>query len=91
MNIVKLKFKSKGFREILTSGGVQSAVGSAAAAIQSKANANAPASAGGFSCKTWSGKYGGGRWVASVSTTDFASRVAESKDKALSRAVGGGK
>lgn len=86
---VKIKFKSSGFRQILTGSGVQGAVSSAAAAIQSRANANAPAGSEGYSCRTWSGKYGGGRWVASVSTTDYASRVAESKDKVLSQAVGG--
>ena len=37
--------------------------------------------------EAWKGGYGGGRWVASVTTTDHNSMVAESEDKALSKAV----
>lgn len=86
MSEVKIRWKSKGFRQILTGSGTQSAVASAATAIQAKANANA--SSGGFESRTWAGNYGGGRWIASVSSTDRASAIAESTGKALSKAVG---
>lgn len=84
---VNIEFISDGFREILCSGGVQTAVGNAGQIIQDRANANNTRGGRGFSCKTWMGNYGGGRWVASVSTTDFLSKVAETEDKALSKAV----
>ena len=84
---IKIKFISSGFKEILCSGGVQSAVTQAAENICSRANANNTRGGEGFATDTWVGNYGGGRWVASVSTTDHASCVAEAEDKALSRAV----
>ena len=86
---IKIEFKSEGFHEILCGGGVQGAVSSAAEGIQSRANANLNEDSEGFSMHTWMGNYGGGRWVASVNTTDHASCVAESEDKALTRAVSG--
>jgi len=87
--MMKWKWKSKGFREILMSGGTQAAVLSAAGEILAKANANAPANSRTFASKTWKGGYGGGRWIASVQTTDTASAKAEAENKALSKAVGG--
>ena len=85
---IRIKFNSQGFKDILCSGGVQNVVTSAAANIQSKANANNTRGGEGFNAETWMGAYGGGRWVASVFTTDLKSRIAEAEDKALSRAVG---
>lgn len=82
----RIEFISDGFKAILQGDGVKQAVTEAAQEIQQKANANV-AEGEGFSCNTWMGAYGGGRWVASVTTTDKASRKAESEDKALSRAV----
>ena len=84
---MKIEFISAGFKGILCSGGVQEVVTNAAQVIQNKANANNVRGGEGFSCDTWMGNYGGGRWVASVSTTDRKSRIAEAEDKALSRAV----
>lgn len=83
----RITFISAGFKEILCSGGTRGVVESAAQTIQGNANANNSRGGEGFSCKTWMGFYGGGRWVASVSTTDIKSRIAEAEDKALSRAV----
>ena len=80
-----LQFISAGFKAILESEGTKEVVRSAAEEIQQKANANAGVD--GFSCEVWHGNYGGGRWVASVSTTDKKTMKAESEDKALSRAV----
>ena len=84
---IKIKFNSKGFKDILCSGGVQGAVRDATEAIQARANANNSRGGEGFSADVWMGSYGGGRWVGSVSTTDRKSRVAEAEDKALSRAL----
>ena len=82
-----LQFISAGFKAILESEGTKEVVRSAAEEIQQKANANAGVDGDGFSCEVWHGNYGGGRWVASVSTTDKKTMKAESEDKALSRAV----
>lgn len=84
---IKLEFNSDGFKQILLSAGMKQCVEAAAKDIKSKADANITGESEGFSVNTWQGSYGGGRWVASVTTTDFASRVAESENKALTRAV----
>lgn len=84
-----IKFISEGFEEILCSGGVQEAVTEAAETIQARANGNNTRGGEGFQTETWMGKFGGGRWVASVYTSDRKSCIAESEDKALSRAVSG--
>lgn len=84
---LKIKFISSGFKEILCSGEVNEMVTQAAEQIQSRANANNTRGGDGFSANTWMGGYGGGRWVASVTTTDRQSMIAEAEDKALSRAV----
>lgn len=87
MKQTKLQFISKGFRSILTSAGTKDVVTKTAESIRSKANGNIEEESEGFSANTWMGGYGGGRWVASVTTTDRASQVAESENKALSKAV----
>lgn len=85
---IRLEFISDGFREILMSGEVQALVSSTTESIQAKANANLTEESEGFKAKTWQGGYGGGRWIGTVSTTDHESMVAESENKALSKAVG---
>lgn len=87
MSEMKIEFISDGFKAILNSEGVKAAVQAAADDIKERANANIDGNSEGFSSKVWTGGYGGGRWVGSVTTTDFASMVAESEDKALSKAV----
>ena len=84
---IKIKFVSKGFKEIVCGDGVQSAVRDATETIQGKANANNSRGGKGFSANVWMGSYGGGRWIGSVTTTDRKSMVAEAEDKALSRAL----
>ena len=84
---VKIEFISKGFKEILNSNGTKSIVESAAKSIQRKANGNLTKKSEGYSINTWHGNYGGGRYIASVSTTDHNSMVEESENKALSKAV----
>ncbi len=84
----KLEFISAGFKAILESEETKQLVKSLGEEIQAKANANAGLEGeDGFSCNVWLGNYGGGRWVASVTTTGKESQKAESEDKALSRAV----
>lgn len=83
----KIKFNSDGFKQILNSDGCKAVVESAAKTIQDKANANLTEESEGFSMHSWQGNYGGGRWIASVNTTDYASCKAEAENKALSRAV----
>lgn len=85
--IRKIKFNSSGFRNILTSGGVKSLVDSQASAIQSRANGNNQNGGEGYYKHIVNGSWGGGRWIGFVGTTDGASMIAESENKALSRAV----
>lgn len=87
MSQMRIKFISKGFKDILCSSGVQALVQEATSNIQSRANANNMRGGEGFDSHVWMGAYGGGRWVGSVNTTDMESRTAEAEDKALSRAV----
>lgn len=82
----RIEFNSEGFKAILTGEGVKNLVTELSQEIQQRANANV-SSGEGFSRDTWLGNYGGGRWIASVTSTDKASMEAEAEDKALSRAV----
>ncbi|MBQ9703915.1 MAG: hypothetical protein IJV68_05160 [Clostridia bacterium] len=85
MKQVEIKFISDGFKAILQSDGTKALVASAAEKIQ--ASANSGVEGDGFTAKTWMGGYGGGRWIASVTSADRAAAVAESENKALSKAV----
>lgn len=84
---VRIVFKSEGFRQILLSDGCRDLVQSTTEEIKNKANANNTRGGDGFEASTMVGGYGGGRWIGFVSTTDNASRIAESEDKALTRAI----
>ena len=86
--ITNIEFISPGFRKILFSDGVKSAVTSAAKKIQAEAN-EAVSNSKGFRANTYSGGYGGGRWIASVTSIDRAAAAAESEHQALSKAVHG--
>ena len=83
----RLVFNSDGFRELLLSEGVKELVSTAAEEIQNKADANNTRGGEGFRSTVQVGGYGGGRWIGFVSTTDKASEIAESEDKALTRAI----
>lgn len=83
----RLVFNSDGFRELLLSEGVKDLVSTAAEEIQNKADANNTRGGEGFRSAVQVGGYGGGRWIGFVSTTDKASEIAESEDKALTRAI----
>ena len=84
---VRLQFISDGFREILLSDGVKSLVEENAKKIQEKANSGIDGQSEGFLANVWQGQYGGGRWIGSVTTTDFESQKAEAENKVLSKAV----
>ncbi len=87
MQLLKIKFNSEGFKEILCSGGVQSLVSEKGSEIAATASANNTRGGAGFRCETFMGGYGGGRWIATVKPNDMNAKIAESEDKALSRAV----
>ena len=84
---VRIVFKSEGFRLILLSDGCRDLVQSTTEEIKNKADANNTRGGDGFEASTMVGGYGGGRWIGFVSTTDNASKIAESEDKALTRAI----
>ena len=82
---INIEFISAGFRQILLSDGTRNAVTSAAEKIQAEANSSVNGK--GFSANTWTGNYGGGRYVASVTSIDRNAAAAESEHQVLSRAV----
>lgn len=86
MKVEKIKFISAGFKEILNSPGVESMIRQQTAAICDRANGNLHAESEGFAQKVFTGG-GQGRVVGVVYTTDHASMVAETEEKALSRAL----
>lgn len=88
IEITNIEFISPGFREILYSEGVKNAVASVAQKIQAEAN-GAVSNSKGFRANTYSGGYGGGRWIASVTSIDRAAAAAESEHQVLSKAVHG--
>lgn len=84
---VQIEYISAGFKAILESDGVKELVEDQAKAIADRANGNNDRGGSGFVASSKLGGYGGGRWVAFVSTTDKSSMLAESEDKALTRAI----
>lgn len=86
MKIEKIQFVSAGFKEILNSPGVESIIRQHTEAIGERANANLHVESEGYKTKVFTGG-GQGRVVGVVYTTDHASMVAETEDKALSKAV----
>ena len=87
---VEIEFFSEGFEQILTSGGVMSAVESATNGIWARANANNTHGGSGFYSGTRIGRaYGSQRALGFVYTSDKKSAIAEAEDKALSEAVSG--
>lgn len=87
METVRIEFNSDGFRALLESDGVQSLVSETADGIASRANANAGGD--GFVATTQRGGYGGGRWIGFVKSTTKDAAIAESENKALTRAIQG--
>ena len=83
----RLVFNSDGFRQILQSDGVHDLVQQTAEEIAEKANANNTRGGQGFEARTQIGGYGGGRYIGFVTTADNKAKIAESEDKALTRAL----
>lgn len=84
---IRLVFNSDGFRQILQSEGVHDLVQQTAEEIAEKANANNTRGGQGFEARTQIGGYGGGRYIGFVTTADNKAKIAESEDKALTRAL----
>ena len=79
---IRIEFDSAGFQEILFSDGCQQLVQDTADGIAERANANA-----GLDSFKSSTVKAGTRWIGFATATDKAAMVAESEDKALSRAI----
>ena len=86
---LEIKWIHEGFEAILTSPGTMSAVQSVTESIKGRANGNNRRGGKGFESGTRVGRaYGSNRCLGFVYSTDRKSAIAESEDKALSRAVG---
>ena len=85
--ITKIEFFSSGFRDVLQSPGVRNLLEATANDIAARADSGLTEESSGHSVKVWQGSYGGGRLIASVSTTDSASALSEAEYKTLSKAV----
>lgn len=79
----KIKFNSKGFRQILVGPGVSAVVASQAFRIANRAGK-------GVVARTITGNYGGGRTVGFAQTTAKTPEDAERQREALEAAVHGG-
>ena len=85
-----IEFISAGFEAILCDEGTMALVREQTERICENANANNTRGGNGFESATRLGRaYGSQRALGFVFTTDEKSRIAESEDKALSRAVSG--
>lgn len=85
---VQIEFISEGFEQILSGTGVQGVVSEQTNAICARANAANNRGGEGFDSNVrLTHAYRSNRYVGFVGTTDQASMIAESEDKALSRAV----
>ena len=91
MSNVNIDFlQGAGFRQLLNSDEVKDMVEGHVNAIKARADANLNgAESEGFNEKVIMGGYGGGRWVGIVGTSDLATVIAESENKALTKAVHG--
>jgi len=87
MSALRLVFNSDGFRQILESQGCHDLVQQTAEEIAQKANANNTRGGEGFEASTQLGGYGGGRYIGFVTAADNKAKIAESEDKALTRAL----
>ena len=86
---MEIEFNSDGFRQILNSSEVRAAVESTANQVCNKANSYIEGDSAGFKVKMVHSNYGykGGRVGATIHSTDHASLVAASENKALIKAV----
>lgn len=85
---IEIEWNHSGFEQILCSAGTMAQVQAATNKIRSQANANNHRGGTGFGSGTRLGKaFGSQRALGFVYTTDRKSKIAESEDKALSKAV----
>lgn len=84
--ITKIEFVSEGFKAIFASEGCRELVEEKTNEIADRANANNTRGGEGFASSVIYGSKAG-RYIGFVSTTDNQSKIAESEDSALSRAV----
>lgn len=85
-----ITFISEGFEEILCCTNTMNLIQEQATRIEENANANNTRGGNGFESGTRLGRaYGSQRALGFVYSTDQKSAIAESEDKALSRAVSG--
>ena len=85
-----IEFNKDGFRQILMSGETKALIESQVDAIKARADAELNGTdSKGFNAKVVQGSYGGGRWLGFVGTSDLATMIAESENKALTKAVHG--
>lgn len=85
-----IEWNHDGFEALLCDAGTMDLVKQQTERICDNANANNTRGGKGFNCATRLGRaYGSQRALGFVYTTDKNSRLAESEDKALSRAVSG--
>lgn len=85
---INIKFRSEGFQEILSSGEARALCEEAGAQILANANANNNRGGVGYKMSSrYVYAYGSRRNMTFVYTTDRKSCIAESEDKALSRAL----
>lgn len=87
--LVKIEFHSKGFRDLLFDSGVKTDLQERADAIAQAANADLGKP--GFESGMFTGRFGGGRPVATVKTANRAGMKAEAEDKILSRNLDAGR
>lgn len=86
---IQITWNHQGFEEILSSPGTMGVVQSVTESIKGRANGNNRRGGKGFESGTRVGRaYGSNRCLGFVYSTDRKSAIAESEDKALSRAVG---
>ena len=87
---MKIEWVNKGFEEILCASGTMAQVKASTDRIKANANGNNTRGGKGFGSVTRLARaFGSQRAMGLVYTTDRKSRIAESEDKALSKAVRG--
>lgn len=87
---IRIELNSDGFAALLTSSEVKSMIEGYTNDIKTRADAYISGDSEGFNAKVEQArKYKEGRWVGVVGTSDYATLIAESEQKALIKAVHG--
>lgn len=84
--MIRLEFNSAGFEALLKSTETQQMIEGHVEAIKGRADAYITGESQGFKGDT---RLMGTRWIGLVGTTDMATMIAESEQKALEKAVNG--